>query len=241
MPEVAVVTVAGEPVEPIHLRDDVFGIEPHEAVLHQAVVRQLADRRQGTASTKTRGFVRGSTRKVWRQKGSGRARQGSRRAPHWRGGGVVFGPHPRSYRQKMPRKMRSIALRSALSSVVREERLVLLDELGLDTPSTRSLRDILFQVAKDRSVLLVLHDAMPNVRLSARNLPHVRTVGAAGVSVLDLLRADRIVMAVAAARQVEARFPLTNGRAVAAAEAANGATTITVATDTAAVAEPSEE
>ena len=145
MPEIAVVTVTGEPGEPVHLRDDVFGIEPHEAVLHQAVVRQLADRRQGTASTKTRGFVRGSTRKAWRQKGTGRARQGSRRAPHWRGGGVVFGPHPRSYRQKMPRKMRSLALRSALSSVVREERLVLLDELGLEAPSTRSLRDILFQ------------------------------------------------------------------------------------------------
>ncbi len=244
MPEVAVVTVAGEPGEPVQLRDDVFGIEPHEAVLHQAVVRQLADRRQGTASTKTRGYVRGSTRKAWRQKGTGRARQGSRRAPHWRGGGVVFGPHPRSYRQKMPRKMRSLALRSALSSMVREDRLVLLDQLGLEAPSTRSLRDILFQVAKARSVLLVLHDTMPNVRLSARNLPHVRTVGAAGVSVLDLLRADRVVMAVAAARQVEARFPLTNGtngRAVAAAEAANGATMTTVTTDTAAVAEPSEE
>ena len=241
MPEVAVVTVAGEPGEPVQLRDDVFGIEPHEAVLHQAVVRQLADRRQGTASTKTRGFVRGSTRKAWRQKGTGRARQGSRRAPHWRGGGVVFGPHPRSYRQKMPRKMRSLALRSALSSVVHEDRLVLLDQFGMETPSTRALRDILFQVAKARSVLLVLHDTMPNVRLSARNLPHVRTVGAAGVSILDLLRADRVVMAVAAARQVEARFPPATGRGVAAAEAANGATMTTVATDTAAVAEPSEE
>lgn len=238
MPEVAVITIAGDSVEPAQLRDDVFGIRPHKAVLHQAVVRQLADRRQGTASTKTRAFVRGSTRKVWRQKGTGRARQGSRRAAHWRGGGVVFGPHPRSYRQKMPRKMRSLALRSALSSVVEENRLVLLDQLSLDTPSTRSLRDILFQVAKARTVLLVLQDAMPHVRLSARNLPHVRTVGADGVSILDLLRADRVVMAVEAARKVEARFPVSDGRT---AGGSNGTQIATVTTDETAVAEPSEE
>jgi len=215
MPEVSVFTVEGVPVDQAQLRDDVFGVVPHEAVLYQAVVRQMADSRQGTASTKTRGIVRGSTAKVWRQKGTGRARQGSRRAPHWRGGGVVFGPHPRSYRKKMPRKMRSLALRSALSSVVKEKSLILLDQLSLPSPSTSSLRDILFLIARSRSVLLVLQGAMTNVRLSARNLPHVRTIGVDGISVLDLLRADTVVMPVGAARELEARFPLHHRRGLA--------------------------
>lgn len=216
MLEVAVLNPDGSPATSILVRDDVFGIEPNRAVLHQAVVRQLANRRQGTVETKTRSTARGSTRKLWRQKGTGRARQGSRRAPHWTGGGLAHGPHPRSYRQAMPQKMRSLALRSALSDTVLEARLVVLEQLEMEQPSTRALRDVLMRVARARSVLLVLQDTLPTLRRSARNLPHVRTVGADSVSVLDLLQADRVVMAVPAVRRVEQRFPVPKPRPAAA-------------------------
>ena len=122
--------MAGEVVGQIQLNDYVFGIEPNASVVHQAVVAQLANARRGTADTKTRSEIRASGSKLWRQKGTGRARQGSRRAPHWKGGGVAFGPHPRSYAQRLPRKMRRLALRSALSSMVADEKLLVLEQLS---------------------------------------------------------------------------------------------------------------
>lgn len=222
MLEVAVVTTDGSPAASISVRDDVFGIDPNRAVLHQAVIRQLANRRQGTVETKTRSTARGSTRKMWRQKGTGRARQGSRRAPHWTGGGLAHGPHPRSYRQAMPQKMRSLALRSALSNMVLEDRLVVLEQLEMEQPSTRALRDILRRVARARSVLLVLQDTLPTLRQSARNLPHTRTVGADSLCVLDLLQADRVVMAVPAVRRLEQRFAVPKPRPTAADGGATG-------------------
>lgn len=140
--QVSVRNMAGETVSEIELRDDIFGVEPHQAVMHQAVLRQLANARLGTADTKTRGEVSGGGRKPWRQKHTGRARQGSIRAPQWKGGGVVFGPHPRSYRMHMPRKMRRLALRSALSAKAADSSIVLLENLALEVPKTKGMLNL---------------------------------------------------------------------------------------------------
>src|SRR5512137_2721974 len=139
--QVSVRNMAGETVSEIELRDDIFGVEPHQAVMHQAVLRQLANARLGTADTKTRAEVSGGGRKPWRHKHTGRARQCSTRAPQWEGGGVVFGPHHRSYRMDMPRKMRRLALRSALSARAADSSIVFLEDLALEEPKTRGMLD----------------------------------------------------------------------------------------------------
>src|SRR5436190_7399116 len=133
----------GDEISKIELRDDIFGIEPNKAVMHQAYLRQLANARQGTHDTKTRGEVRGGGKKPWKQKGTGRARQGTIRAPQWKGGGVVFGPHPRSYEQKMPRKMRHLALKSALAAKAQENQIKIVDEFSLEGARTRDMKTIL--------------------------------------------------------------------------------------------------
>lgn len=187
----------GEIVGEIELRDDIFGVPltpATKAVMHQALLRQLANARLGTHDTKTRGEVSGGGRKIWRQKGTGRARQGSIRAPHWRHGGVVFGPHPRSYEQKMPRKMRRLALRAALSAKAADQQIVVLDELALEAPKTKQMLQVLGALKLDSSVLILLPTKDAAVEMSARNLPRVKTLLANYLNVRDLLGYDYVLM-----------------------------------------------
>jgi len=186
--------MVGETVDEIDLRDDVFGIEPNVAVMHQALVRQMANARLGTHKTKTRSEVSGGGAKPWRQKGTGRARQGSIRAPQWKGGGTVFGPQPRSYAQKMNRKMRRLALRSALSAKAAESQGLVMDALELAEPKTKAMAEMLTRLNIDSSVLILLPEANANVERSARNLDFVKTSRANCLSVRDLLGYDYIVM-----------------------------------------------
>jgi large subunit ribosomal protein L4 len=162
--------------------------------MHQALTRQLANARQGTAKTKTRGEVSGSTRKMWRQKGTGRARQGSRKAPHWRKGGTVFGPIPRSYEQKMPKRMRRAALRSALSVKAKDNQIVVLDALSLDAPKTKAIVDLLNGLQITSSTLFVLAEGDANVERSIRNLDRVRYLRAQYLNIRDLLSYDTMVL-----------------------------------------------
>jgi len=189
--------MAGEQVGAVELDGHIFGIEPNRAVMHQALQRQLANARLGTHQTKTRGEVRGGGKKLWRQKGTGRARQGSRRAPHWRGGGTVFGPHPRQYAQAMPRKMRRLAVRSALSMKRAGDQIVLLDELRLEEVRTRAMIELLahLRLAGSRT-LVVLPTPDMAVQRSARNIAGVKTLSAPYLNVADLLDYDVVLMPV---------------------------------------------
>jgi len=201
--QVPVYNIQGEQVSEVELRDDIFAVPINEAVMHQALLRQLANARQGTHKTKTRGEVQGGGRKPWRQKGTGRARQGSIRAPHWRGGGVVFGPAPRSYEQKMPRKMRRQALRSALSAKASEAQVRVLDTLRMDAPRTKEMMGILSSLGVDSSVLILLPQSDDIILRSVRNLPEVRTLVAQYLNVRDLLKYDYILMPLASLEVIE--------------------------------------
>jgi large subunit ribosomal protein L4 len=201
--QVSVRNMAGETVSEVELRDDIFGVEPHEAVMHQAVLRQLANARLGTADTKTRAEVSGGGRKPWRQKHTGRARQGSIRAPQWKGGGVVFGPHPRSYRMDMPRKMRRLALRSALSAKAADSSIVLLEDLALEEPKTRGMLDVLDNLQVESSALILLPEHNVNVEQSARNIPDVKTLQATCLNVIDILKYDTLIVPVKALEVIE--------------------------------------
>lgn len=194
---------SGNEVSKIEVKNHIFGIPPLTAVMHQALLRQLANARQGTADTKTRGEVEGSTVKLFRQKGTGRARGGGIRAPHRRGGGIVFGPHPRSYRQGMPKKMRRLAIRSALSSRVADGELIVVDQLDLPAPSTKRMLEIIETMKLGHAVLIVTGEAEPNLVLSARNIPRVWTTPAAVLNVGDILKYRRVLMTVAAVRKIE--------------------------------------
>jgi len=198
-----VYNIEGEQVGDVELKESIFAIEPKVPVMHQALVRQLANARQGTHSTKTRGEVSGGGRKPWRQKHTGRARQGSIRAPQWVGGATVFGPKPRSYRKDMPRKMRRLALRSALSAKAAEGQIRVLDELTLPEPRTRRLLEILENLELEGSVLILLPEADEAVELSARNLPDVKTLRASYLNVRDLLGYDTILVPLASLRLIE--------------------------------------
>ena len=193
----------GSQVDTVQLSDAVFGVTPNEAVVHQALLRQLANLRQGTHSTKPRGEVAGSTKKLFRQKGTGRARQGSIRAPHRRHGGIVFGPKPRSYRQAMPRKMRQLAIRSVLSAKAADGELLLLDNLDLSTAKTRDMKTIMQALKIAGTALVVMAPPSDNVVLAARNLPGVFTLPANIVSVERLLAHKYLVMTLDAARAAE--------------------------------------
>ena len=191
---VPVRNMVGETVDEIELRDDVFGIEPNTAVMHQALLRQMANARLGTHKTKTRSEVRGGGTKPWRQKGTGRARQGSSRAPQWKGGGTVFGPQPHGYDQKMNRKMRRLALRSALSAKAAESQILVMDALDMAAPKTKTMAELLARLNIDSSVLILLPAANDNVEKSAANLGTVKTSRANCLSVRDLLGYDFVVM-----------------------------------------------
>jgi len=200
---VSVRNMAGETVDEIELRDDIFGLEPNEAVMHQAVLRQLANARLGTAGTKTRSQVSGGGRKPWRQKHTGRARQGSIRAPQWKGGGIVFGPHPRSYRKRMPKKMRRLALKSALSVKAAENSIVLLDNLVMEVPKTRDMLAVLDNLEIESSALILLSERDVNVEKSARNIPDVKTLRASCLNVIDILSYDTLVLPVKSIAVIE--------------------------------------
>ncbi len=200
---VPVYNVQGNQVDEAELRDDIFAVTVNQTLMHQALVRQLANARLGTAKTKTRGEVSGGGRKPWRQKGTGHARQGSTRAPHWPGGGKVFGPIPRSYEQKMPRKMRHQALRSALSAKAAGAQVLLLDSLEMVEPKTKAMIEILGNLRLDNSVLILMPQRDEAIWLSARNLPKVKTLPAQYLNVRDLLHYDVIVMPVQSLTVIE--------------------------------------
>lgn len=203
MPKVALYNQSGSQVGDIELSDAVFGIEPNEPVLHQAVVMQQASLRQGTHSTKGRSEVRGGGRKPWRQKGTGRARHGSIRSPQWVGGGVVFGPTPRSYKFNLPKKVRRLAIKSALSSKVKDNEIIVLEDLSLDTPKTKDMVAILANLSVEGKALLVTADYNETVALSARNIPGVKFIEAAGVNVLDVVKYDKLIITKGAVEKVE--------------------------------------
>jgi large subunit ribosomal protein L4 len=186
--------VAGEQVGEIELADAIFAAPINIPLMHQAVVRQLANARLGTAKVKGRSEVAGGGRKPWKQKGTGRARQGSTRAAQWRGGGIIFGPTPRSYEQKMPRKMRRAAVCSTLSVKAAEERLVVLDRLTLSQPKTREMAAVLKRLAGDASALILMATADEMIELASNNLPQVKLLRAEYVNVRDLLTYDYLVI-----------------------------------------------
>ncbi len=204
--QLTVKNLEGQPVGQVDLRDEVFAVPFNEAVVHQALVRQMANARQGTADTKTRGEVAGGGSKPWKQKGTGRARQGSIRAPHFRGGGIVFGPHPRDYSQDMPKKMRRLALLSAISNKVTEDCLILVEGLQVKDARTREIVAILKNLEVAASALIVLPDVDLQVIRAARNIPKVSTQLARCLSVAEILGHRYVVMSVDAARQVEETF-----------------------------------
>jgi large subunit ribosomal protein L4 len=201
--QLSVYDVKGERVEDIDVRDDVFAVPFNEAVVHQAMVRQLANKRQGNASTKNRGEVAGSTRKLYRQKHTGRARKGDIRSPLVRGGGIVFGPRPRCYRQSMPRKMRRLALRCVLSSKVTEGQMKVVEDFRLETPKTKAMVDILSALGVDSSALIITAQSDSNVVKASGNLASIRVLPSALVNVLDLLSHKTVLASIPAVRNIE--------------------------------------
>jgi len=199
-----VYSAQGAKLKPITVDDQVFAMKPNLAVVHQAFVAQQANQRAGSASTKTRSEKRGSTAKVRIQKGTGRARQGPIRAPHRRGGGVAFGPKPRSYRQALPKRMRRLAIRSVLSGKVADGRLVVVKELALEKPRTRDMVSVLNNIGIERSALIVTGEPDRSVHVSARNIPKAKVVPADYLNVLDMISHRDLVMTVAAVRRCEA-------------------------------------
>jgi len=200
---VPVYSLNGEVVDQIHLSQGVFGLPFNEAVVHQAMARQLANRRQGTASTKARSEVTGSTRKLYAQKHTGRARRGDVKSPLLRGGGVVFGPRPRTYRQSMPKKMRRLALKCLLSAKVREGNMRLVQELDFEEPRTRDMMRVLSSLGSDSSTLILTAQSTPGVVKSAANLHEVKVLPSALINVLDLLSYKMLIATVPAIRNIE--------------------------------------
>ncbi|MBY7141684.1 50S ribosomal protein L4 [Virgibacillus sp. NKC19-3] len=194
MPKVTLLKQDGTQAGDMELNDSVFGIEPNTHVLHEAVVMQRASLRQGTHAVKNRSDVRGGGAKPWRQKGTGRARQGSTRAPQWVGGGVVFGPTPRSYSYKLPKKVRRLALKSALSSKVKEGNLVALEGIAMDVPKTKEVVKMLEALQVDTKALIVTADKDETVNRSANNLQNVNVLTVDEINVLDLLTHDKLIV-----------------------------------------------
>lgn len=203
-----VFNLQGEKAGSVDLDDTVWGIEPHVSVMHQAVVRQQANARVGSADTKTRGEVRGGGRKPWRQKGTGRARQGSIRSPQWKGGGVVFGPHPRSYTQRMPRQMRRLAIRSALSAKMAGDQVTVIGGWDAIEPKTKSMKTALATLPEARSTLVVMHEKVESIERAAGNLEGVKTVIAPMLSVRDLLKYERVLVTQEAIGVIEGLWAL---------------------------------
>ena len=202
MAKVSILNMEGKQVGEIELNDAVFGIEPNEHLVKMAVTQQLANNRQGTQSAKTRSEVSGGGRKPWRQKGTGHARQGSTRAPQWVGGGVVFAPKPRDYSFKLNKKEKRIALKSALSSRVAENKIVVLDELKFEAAKTKNFTAVMNALNVEKA-LVVLNDMDQNVILSARNIPTVKTAQTNNINVYDILKYDTLVVTTDAVKTIE--------------------------------------
>src|SRR5204862_950349 len=207
MPSTTVYNMAGEAVEKLELSEQVFGVTPNMAVLHQVVTAQLVNRGRGNASTKTRAEVSGGNKKPYRQKGTGRARQGSTRSPQFRHGGVVFGPRPHPYHHDVPRKMRRLAIRSALSDKVANEKLIVLNDLALEAPRTKDMVAILDKLPVDgKRVLMMLPQRNENVLLSLRNIPSAKVQHVSSINVVELLKHDCLIMPLKTVRWLEMVF-----------------------------------
>lgn len=202
MANVALYNMNGEQVGTIDLNDDIFGLEASEHAMHMAVVQYLANQRQGTQSAKTRAEVRGGGRKPWRQKGTGHARQGSIRAPQWTGGGVVFAPKPRDYSFKLNKKVKRLALKSALSTKVAENSIIVLDELKLDEVKTKAMVNVLGNIKAEKA-LIVMDGVNKNVMLSARNIEGVKTASVSTINVYDLLKYSKLVVTLDTVKKLE--------------------------------------
>ncbi|WP_144553521.1 50S ribosomal protein L4 [Peribacillus simplex] len=203
MPKVTLFNQTGSQVGDIELNESIFGIEPNNHVLFEAIIMQRASLRQGTHKVKNRSEVAGGGRKPWKQKGTGRARQGSIRSPQWRGGGVVFGPTPRSYAYKLPKKVRRLAIKSALSAKALEENILVLESLSFDAPKTKEFVAVLKNLSVDTKTLVVTDGLDEKVALSARNIPGVTVVEAVGLNVLDVVSHNKLILTKSAVEKVE--------------------------------------
>jgi large subunit ribosomal protein L4 len=207
MPSTTVYNMAGEAVEQLELSEQVFGVIPNVAVLHQVVTAQLVNRRQGNASTKTRSEVSGGGRKPYKQKGTGRARQGSIRSPQFRHGGVVFGPKPHTYHHDVPKKMRRLAIRSALSDKVANEQLIVVNHLNMETPRTKDMLALLDRLpVEGKKVLMMLPRRDENIVLSTRNIPNAKVQHVSSINVVELLKHDFVIMPTQTIRWIELVF-----------------------------------
>ena len=209
MPTVSVYTMTNEKVGDLELNDSIFGVEVDEkrlGLVHQVVIMQLAAQRQGTHSTKTRSMVRGGGKKPWRQKGTGRARAGSRRSPLWRGGGTVFGPHPRSYAFTMPKKQRRLALKCVLTDKVKSGDLIVLDDLDFEAPKTKQFVKLLNDFKVEKKALFVTCENKENVTRSANNIQGIKTTNALGINVYDVLKHDKLFLTKDAVAKIEEVF-----------------------------------
>ena len=203
MPKLNVLNVSGQNVGEIELSDSIFGVEVNGHVLYEVVKNQLANKRQGTQSAKTRAEVRGGGRKPWKQKGTGRARQGSTRSVQWVGGGVAFAPKPRSYKYTLPKKVRRLAMKSALSSKVQNSEVIVLDALNMDAPKTKEFAQILNNINAAKKALVVIADKNDNVIKSARNIEGVQTALVNTMNVYDILKYDSFIITTDAGKKVE--------------------------------------
>ena len=203
MPNVQVVDMQGKKVSSVDLADSIFGIEPNAAVMHQMVVCYLANQRQGTQSALTRSEVSGGGRKPWRQKGTGRARQGSTRSPQWYHGGVVFAPKPRDYRLSVNKKVKRLAMKSAFSSKAQAEEIIVIDAIALDEIKTAKIAEMLSAVGSEKKALIVLPEVDEKVIKSARNIPGVKTAQVNELNVYDILNADKLIIAKDALTKIE--------------------------------------
>ena len=203
MPSIDVYNVEGKKVSSVDLKEEIFGIEPNEAVVHSVLVNFLANQRQGTQSTKTRAEVRGGGRKPWRQKGTGRARQGSIRAPQWIKGGIVLGPKPRSYKYTVNKKERRLAIKSLLSSKVLENELTVVDAFNFDSIKTKQMVNALTNLKVEGKTLIVLADKNENVQKSARNIENVKTLQVNTINVYDLLKYKNLVLTLDTVKKLE--------------------------------------
>ena len=208
--QLPVLDISGEVVDTIEVSESLFDVPMRQALVHQVAVAHMANARQGTSATKTRGMVSGGGAKPWRQKHTGRARQGSNRSPQWRGGGVVFGPHPRDYSQRIPKKMNRGAIRCLLSQKAREEKLLVVNELHFEEAKTKEMSKVLSALGVVTPTLIVTHIPQTDVILSARNLTRVKTIPAQQLNALDLLRHDRVVMTSQAIRRAEELWAYVN-------------------------------
>jgi len=203
MKKQTVLNIKGEKVGDITLNENVWGIEPNDAVLYDALTLARNNQRQGTAATKTRSEVSGGGIKPWKQKGTGRARQGSIRAPHWVGGGVVFGPHPRSFAKKMNRKERRLALKSALSYKVIESEMIVVDSFNMETPKTKEALTALSNLKVDKKILLVVDELSDNVILATRNIKEIVLLEANEINTYDIIAADNMIITEKAVKAIE--------------------------------------